>query len=61
MLTAKISGNTLGWVKKSPPKSVFKKLFLETRLLLVPIMSACVKNPLEGLKNLECERGNILN
>ena len=61
MLSAKISGDALGWIKKSPPKSFFKKLFLETRLLLVSIMSMSVKNPPEGLKDSECERGNIVN
>ena len=60
MLTAKILGDALGWVKKSPPKSFVKKLFLETRLLLVPIMSMSTKNPPEGLKDSECKRGNIV-
>ncbi len=61
MLSAKISGNMLGWIKKSPPKRFFKKLFLETKLLLVSIMCASTKNPPEGLKDSECKRGNIVN
>ncbi len=56
-LSAKTSGDVLGWIKKSPPKSFFKKLFLETRSLLVPITSMSTKNLLEGLKDLECKRG----
>ena len=61
LLTVRISGNALGWVKKFPPKSFFNKLFLETRSLLVPIMSTSAKNLLEGLKGSECKRGNIVN
>ena len=57
----RISSGALDWIKKSPPKSSFKRLFLETRLLLVPIMRANTKNPLEGLKDSECKRGNIIN
>ena len=34
---------------------------METRLLLVPIMSAKAKSPPEGLKDLECKQGNIIN
>jgi hypothetical protein len=61
LLTVKILGNTLNWVRISPPKSTFKQLFLETRSLLVPIMSASGKSPAEGLKDSECKRGNIAN
>ena len=60
-LTARILGDALDWVKKSPPKSFFRRLFLETRLLLVPIMSASTKDPTEVLKDSKCERGNIVN
>ena len=42
-LTAKILGDALDWIKKWPPKSAFRRLFLETKLLLVPIMSASAK------------------
>ena len=38
-LTAKISGDTLDWIKRKPPRSKFKQLFLETKALLIPIMS----------------------
>ncbi len=61
MLTAKISGDTLDWIRKSPPKSSFKQLFLETRLLLVLVMCASKKRPAEGLKDSECERRSITN
>ena len=57
--TARISGNALDWIKRKPPKSTFKRLFLETKVLLIPIMSGNVKSPAEGLKDLECERGAI--
>ncbi len=57
----KISGDALDWIKRSPPKSTFKRLFLEMRLLLIPIMSGNTKSPAEGLKNLECKRGAIAN
>ena len=57
----KISGDALWWIKKSPPKSFFKKLFLGRRMLYVPIMSKSAKNPPEGLNDSECERGNIVN
>ena len=60
-LTAKISGNALDRIKRLPPKSMFKQLFLETRLLLVPIISGNAKSPVEGLKDLECEQGTIAN
>ena len=57
---AKISGNALAWIKKKPPRSKFKQLFLETKALLIPIMSSgSAKSPAEGLKNSECERGVI--
>jgi hypothetical protein len=59
--TAKISGNTLNWIKRSPLKSTFKQLFLETKLLLIPIMIGNAKSPVEGLKDLECKRGAIAN
>ena len=59
LLTAKISGDALDWIKKKPPKSMFKKLFLETKALLIPIMSGSAKSPAEGLKDSECERGVI--
>ncbi len=61
LLTAKISGDALNWIKRSPPKSTFKQLFLETRLLLIPIMSGNAKSPVEGLIDSECERGAIAN
>jgi hypothetical protein len=54
-------GNALDWIKRLPPKSMFKQLFLETRLLLIPIMSGNAKIPVEGLKDLECEQGAIAN
>ncbi len=39
---------------------MFKRLFLETKTLLIPIMSTeSAKSPGEGLKNSECERGVI--
>ncbi len=59
MLTAKISGDTLDWIKRKPPKSTFKQLFLETKALLIPIMSGNAKSPAEGPKDAECERGVI--
>ncbi len=59
-LTAKISGDALAWIKKKPPRSKFKRLFLETKVLLIPIMSSgSAKSPAEGLKNSECEQGVI--
>ena len=58
-LTAKISGDVLDWIKKKPPRSTFKQLFLETKTLLIPIMSGSAKSPAEGLKESECERGVI--
>ena len=36
-----------------------KQLFLETRMLLILIMSGNVKSPAEGLKDSECEQGAI--
>ena len=33
--------------------------FLETKTLLIPIMSGSVKSPVEGLKDSECEQGVI--
>ncbi len=60
LLTAKISGDALNWIKRKPPRSMFKQLFLETKMLLIPIMSSgSAKSPAEGLKDLECERGVI--
>ena len=39
---------------------MFEQIFLETKLLLIPIMSSgSAKSPVEGLKDLECERGVI--
>ncbi len=38
---------------------MFKQLFLETKTLLIPIMSGSAKSPAEGLKDSECERGVI--
>ncbi len=59
-LTAKILGDALAWIKRKPPRSKFKQLFLETMALLIPIMSSgSAKSPAEGLKNLKCERGVI--
>jgi hypothetical protein len=58
---AKILGDALDWIKRLPPKSTFKQLFLETRLLLIPIMSGNAESPAEGLKDLECEQGAIAN
>jgi hypothetical protein len=60
LLTAKIAGDALAWIKKRPPRSTFKLLFLETKTLLIPIMSTgSAKSPAEGLKNSECEWGVI--
>jgi hypothetical protein len=60
LLTAKIAGDALAWIKRKPPRSTFKRLFLETKTLLIPIMSTgTAKSPAEGLKNSECERGVI--
>ncbi len=59
LLTAKISGNALVWIKKKPPKSTFKQLFWGTKTLLIPIMSGSAKSPAEGLKNSECKWGLI--
>jgi hypothetical protein len=60
LLTAKIAGDALAWIKRKPPRSTIKQLFLETKTLLVPIMSSgSAKSPAEGLKNSECERGVI--
>jgi hypothetical protein len=60
LLTAKIAGDALTWIKKRPPRSTFKRLFLETKTLLVTIMSTgSAKSLVEGLKNSECERGVI--
>ncbi len=56
---AKILSNALDWIKKKLPRSTFKRLFLETKTLLIPIMSGSAKSPAEGLKDLECERGVI--
>jgi hypothetical protein len=61
LLSARISSDVLDWIQRSPLKSSFKRLFLETRSLLVPILSANVKSPPEGLKDLECKQGNIIN
>ncbi len=61
LLRAKISGDALDWIKRSPPKSTFKQLFLKTRSLLIPIMSGNAKSPAEGLKDLECKWGAIAN
>jgi hypothetical protein len=60
LLTAKIAGNAPAWIKRRPPRSTFKRLFLETKKLLIPIMSTeSAKSPAEGLKNSECKRGVI--
>jgi hypothetical protein len=59
LLTARILGDTLDWIKRKPPKSTFKQLFLETNAFLIPIMSGNAKSPAEGLKDSECERGAI--
>jgi hypothetical protein len=59
LLTAKISGDALDWIKKKYLKSTFKQLILETKALLIPIMSGSAKSPAEGLKDSECERGVI--
>ena len=57
---AKISGDVLNWIKRKPPRRKFKQLFLETKVLLIPIMSSgSAKSPAEGLKDSECERGVI--
>ncbi len=61
MLTVKILGNALDWIRRLPSKSNFKQLFLKTRSLLVLVMGASTKSLAEGLKDLECERGNIAN
>ncbi len=61
MLTVKISGDVLKWIENSHPKSSFKQLFLETRSLLIPIMSGNAKSPAEGIKDAECKRGAIAN
>jgi hypothetical protein len=61
LLTAKISADALKWIKNLPTKSSFKRLFLETRSLLIPIMSGNEKSPAEGLKDSECKRGAIAN
>jgi hypothetical protein len=61
LLTAKTSGDALKWIKNLPLKSSFKPLFLETRLLLIPIMSENAKSPAEGLKDSEREREAIAN
>ncbi len=59
LLTAKISGKALNWTKRKPPRSTFKQLFLETKTLLIPIMSGSAKSPAEGLKDSECKQGVI--
>ena len=59
LLMAKILGDALDWIKRKPPRSLFKQLFLETKALLIPIMSGSAKSPAEGLKDLECKRGVI--
>jgi hypothetical protein len=56
---ARILGDVLDWIKRKPPTSTFKQLFLETKALLLPIMSGNAKSPAEGLKDSECERGAI--
>jgi hypothetical protein len=61
LLSTRISGDALDWIKKFPPKSSFKILFLETRLLIMPNMSGNTKSLLEGLKDSECERVSIIN
>jgi hypothetical protein len=53
LLMAKILGDTLVWIKKKPPRSTFKRLFLETKMLLILIMSGSAKSPTEGLKDSE--------
>jgi hypothetical protein len=59
-LTAKILGDMLDWIKRKPPRSTFKQLFLETKMLLIPILSSgSAKSPAEGLKDSECKRGVI--
>jgi hypothetical protein len=59
LLTAKISGDALVWIKKKPPRNTFKCLFLKAKTLLIPIMSGSKKSPAEGLKDSECERGVV--
>ncbi len=59
LLTAKILGDVLDWIKKKPPRSTFKRLFLDTKTLLIPIMVGSAKSLAEGLKNSECKRGVI--
>ncbi len=59
LLMVKISGNSLDWIKRLPPKCTFKQLFLETKALLIWIMSGNTKSPAEGLKDLECKQGAI--
>ena len=57
---AKISGDALDWIKRKTPRSKFKQIFLETKRILIPIMSSgSVESPAEGLKDLECKRGVI--
>jgi hypothetical protein len=57
---AKILGNALDWIKRKPPRSTFKRLFLETKTLLIPILSTgSAKSPAEGFKDSECEWGVI--
>ncbi len=53
LLTTKMSGDAFVWIKKKPPKSLFKRLFLETKTLLIPIMSGSAKSLAEGLKDSE--------
>jgi hypothetical protein len=60
LLTAKILGDALDWIKRKTPRSTFKRLFLETKMLLIPIMSTGnAKSLAEGLKESECKRGVI--
>jgi hypothetical protein len=42
-----------------PPLSSFKRLIIRTKLCLSPTMSVPLKSP-EGLKDSECEKGNLL-
>ena len=57
---AGVAANTLlaNRFLRVPPKSLFKKLVFGTKLHLYARMSATSKAP-EGLKDSECEKGNL--
>ncbi len=56
LCSVKFQADPLRGILRTPPKSSFKHLILETPLWQCT-MSASLKSPLEGLKNTECKKG----